>query len=91
MIDLFAEQVSDDLPEFLNVEYRQVEANWEDWLIWRSIGRRNAHGGFEPSISYVEAIQAIPSERLQVFLELDSLYSKMEKQYLKQTAGRKDM
>lgn len=46
-------------------------------------------GGFEPSVSYVEAMQSIPEEQLNVFIQLDNLYAKMEAQYIKQTKGKR--
>jgi hypothetical protein len=62
--------------------------HWNEWLIWRNFGKRGQDGIFEPSVSYVEAIQSIPEETLDVFLKLDNVYAKMESQYIKQTSKR---
>lgn len=53
------------------------------------MGRRNNEGAFEPAISFVEAMQSVPEEELNVFIHLDNLYAKMEAQYIEQTKGKK--
>lgn len=88
MIDLFKETQSDDLPEFIGVTDEQVGRYWDEWLVYRGTGRRNHAGGFESSLSFLQAITDIPEEMFKVFLELDSVYGKMERQYIKQTAGK---
>jgi len=89
MIDLFKGEVTDDLPYILPIEYEQVDKFWDDWMLWRSLGKRNYNGGFEPSVSYLEAVHNIEGDKLQTFLALDSLYGKMERTYLKQKNKQK--
>lgn len=91
MIDLFKDEATDDLPEFLPITLAQAEENWEEWLVWRNLGKRNMAGAFEPSIDYLSAVMYMPKEKLEVFLAMDSLYGKMERQYIKQTAKKKGM
>lgn len=58
-------------------------------MVWRSLGKRNSVGAFEAPVSFVEAMQSISSEALGVFMKLDSIYAKMEAQYIEQTTGKK--
>lgn len=81
---MFGQEVSNNLPYLLPITYEQVDRFWDDWTLWRSLGKRNFNGGFEPSVSYLEAVHNIENEKLQVFLAMDNLYSKMEQQYIKQ-------
>lgn len=61
---------------------------WEEWLVHRAVGKRNHMGAFEPNFGVSEALFVLPDEMVKVFLELDKVYGKMERQYLKQTAGK---
>jgi hypothetical protein len=61
-----------------------VETYWEEWLLYRATGGRTEQGIFTSPISFVEAMYVLPDEMVKVFFELDKVYGKMERQYMKQ-------
>jgi hypothetical protein len=89
MSKLFKEP-GDDLPVYIDVTLEDFIEYRETWLLWRSTGRRNASNGFEPAISFLEAATRLPNAMLSTFQTLDSVFAKMESQWLKKLAKKKE-
>jgi hypothetical protein len=64
--------------------------NRDFWKLWRSTGKRNASGGFEPSITFLEAALLIPKSMLDTFQVLDDFHHRMESKWLKEMAKKKN-
>ncbi|MEO6565202.1 MAG: hypothetical protein ABIO63_04140 [Casimicrobiaceae bacterium] len=57
-----------------------MEMIWEDWLLWRMTGKDVQN--------FLLAKQNISKAKLNAFLEMDGIMSKMESQNLKKIAKR---
>lgn len=55
-----------------------MEMVWEDWLLWRMTGKDVQN--------FLLAKQNMSKAKLNAFLEMDSIFSKMENQNMKKLA-----
>lgn len=53
-----------------------------NWLLWRALGHKTSDGLWVAPLSFAEA-NHYPKQMIDIFLELDRLYGKMERTYLK--------
>lgn len=68
---------SKDLPTTVNVTIEQVENWWEYWLLWRVAGKQ-----ITAFMALVGWQGPLSKSILDVFLELDVFYDKMETQMM---------
>jgi hypothetical protein len=76
---------SKDLPKTVDITISQVDAWWDYWLLWRIAGKR-----IESFMALVGWYGPLSKSILDVFLELDNFYEKMETQMMeKEMESRK--
>lgn len=78
---------SDDLPLEYDIDDNAFRKYKGSWLLWRSLGRYDGNGGWEPPLSFVEADE-LPKDKVDFFLAMDDILSKKQKQLTKKKAGR---
>jgi hypothetical protein len=72
---------SKNLPKTVEITIGQVDAWWDYWLLWRIAGKR-----IESFMSMVGWSGPLSKSILDVFLELDAFYEKMEAQMMEKEA-----
>jgi hypothetical protein len=78
----------DDLPLVYDIDYDAFLKYKGSWLLWRSLGRRDASGNWEPPLSFVEADQ-LPKDKIDFFLSMDEVFRKKLAQLSKKKTNRK--
>lgn len=81
----FADKQSDDLPHELDIDLDAFHAHRDNWTLWRALGHYSPSGSWVTPVSFLEA-QQLPKEALDVYLMLDDLLGRMQRQFNKKKA-----
>ena len=84
---MFKNDKGDDLPAVIDVGLSDFHKYKGDWLLWRALGKFDGNGNWTAPLSFMEALE-LPKAMLDTFLELDSIFAKMQRQRAKKQ-GRK--
>lgn len=80
----FFQDKGNALPSSLRASREQIVHYWDQWMLWRMIGKR-----VEAFVIATGWQGPLPKAMLEVFFELDGFYDKMESQWLEKLAKQK--
>lgn len=67
------------------MDLNDFHAYRDNWTLWRTLGHFSESGSWVAPVSFIEA-QTMPKPMLDVFLTLDDIIGRMQKQYAEKKA-----